>query len=205
MTARRGPARTAAGVPRPGGASEAHPLRPADLLALSVGTFTLGVDGFVLCGLLPQVSASLHVSPSTAGQLTTLFALVYALSSPLIAAAAGAWDRRRLLVVGMAVFMAGIVVQATGPSFAVVAAGRILAALGAAAYQATAYSTAGILSDDEHRVGAGDRRCGCSSAWRSSRSSRSGCSRPPTLRPCLSASAAGRSPTGGCSGSSSGR
>lgn len=122
------------------------------LLILSIGTFTLGVDGFVLSGLLPQVAASLHVSVSTAGQLTTLFALVYAVSSPVIAAAAGAWDRRVLLTAGMGVFVAGMIVQATGPDFAAVAAGRVLAALGAAAYQATAYGTAGILSDDYRRA-----------------------------------------------------
>lgn len=127
-------------------------LRTIHLIVLSVGTFALGVDGFVLSGLLPQVSASLRVSVSTAGQLTTLFAIVYALASPVIAAVAGNWDRRLLLTVGMAVFMAGIVVQATGASFGVVAAGRVLAALGAAGYQATAYSVAGILSDDEHRA-----------------------------------------------------
>ena len=57
-------------------------LRTTDLLILSIGTFTLGVDGFVLSGLLPQVAVSLHVSASTAGQLTTLFALVYAAGSP---------------------------------------------------------------------------------------------------------------------------
>jgi MFS transporter, DHA1 family, inner membrane transport protein len=129
-----------------------RPLRTADLLILSVGTFTLGIDGFVLSGLLPQVASSLHVSTSTAGQLTTLFALVYALGSPVIAAFAGNWDRRALLVTGMTVFIVGLVVQATGPDFPAVAAGRVLAALGAAAYQATAYSTAGILSDDAHRA-----------------------------------------------------
>jgi DHA1 family inner membrane transport protein len=140
---------TAADAPDPGAP---RGLRTTDLLVLSVGTFTLGVDGFVLSGLLPQVAASLRVSLSTAGQLTTLFALVYALGSPVIAAFAGNWDRRTLLTVGMTVFIAGIVVQATGTNFATVAAGRILAALGAAGYQATAYSVAGILSDDDHRA-----------------------------------------------------
>jgi DHA1 family inner membrane transport protein len=127
-------------------------LRTVDLLVLSVGTFTLGVDGFVLSGLLPQVATSLHVSVSTAGQLTTLFALVYAVGSPVIAALAGNWDRRALLALGMTLFIGGIAVQAVGASFAVVAGGRVLAALGAAGYQATAYSTAGILSDDDHRA-----------------------------------------------------
>ena len=141
-------------APHAGQASVAEPrtLRTADLITLSIGTFTLGVDGFVLSGLLPQVAASLHVTVSTAGQLTTLFALVYAVSSPVIAAAAGAWDRRALLTAGMGVFVAGMIVQATGPDFAAVAIGRVLAALGAAAYQATAYSTAGILSDDSRRA-----------------------------------------------------
>jgi predicted MFS family arabinose efflux permease len=136
----------------PTGAPAATSLRVVDLLVLSIGTFTLGVDGFVLSGLLPQVAHSLHVTPSTAGQLTTLFALVYAVGSPIIAAVAGNWDRRVLLAAGMAVFIGGVSLQAIGATFAVVAAGRVVAALGAAAYQATAYSTAGILSDDEHRA-----------------------------------------------------
>lgn len=71
------------------------------------------------------------MSTSTAGQLTTLFAL----GSPVMAALARNWDRRNLLVIGMTVFIAGMVVQATGPDFSAVAAGRVLAALGAAGYR----------------------------------------------------------------------
>ena len=55
------------------------------------------------------------MSASTAGQLTTLFALVYAISSPVIATVAGSSDRRRLLAAGMAAFVAG------GSSVAIVA------------------------------------------------------------------------------------
>jgi DHA1 family inner membrane transport protein len=144
-------------APDAGQATAAGPTTPrtlgtAGLLILAIGTFTLGVDGFVLSGLLPQVAASLHVTVATAGQLTTLFALVYAVGSPVIAAAAGAWDRRVLLTTGMGVFVAGMIVQAAGTDFAGVATGRVLAALGGAAYQATAYSTAGILSDDSRRA-----------------------------------------------------
>jgi predicted MFS family arabinose efflux permease len=152
-TAQTPPPTATTSSPRPAtGRPPRGTLSTAALLTLSIGTFTLGVDGFVLSGLLPQVAHSLRVSASTAGQLTTLFALVYALASPVIAALAGAWDRRVLLAVGMAVFIAGVILQATGPTFAVVACGRAIAALGAAGYQATAYSTAGILSDDAHRA-----------------------------------------------------
>ena len=127
-------------------------LTVAHLLVLTIGTFTLGVDGYVLAGLIPEVAADLHVSISTAGQLTALFAVVYAVGSPVIAALTGSWDRRVLLAGGMVVFVAGLVVQAAGPNFATVAAGRVVAALGAAAYQANAFSTAGLLSDDAHRA-----------------------------------------------------
>ena len=139
-----------AGTARP--VTSQRSLRTRELLVLSMGTFALGVDGFVLSGLLPQVAASLHVSVSAAGQLTTVFALVYAIGSPVIATLTGNWDRRTLLTVGMAVFVLGVITQALGPTLAVVGAGRVLAALGAAGYQATAYSTAGLLSDDAHRA-----------------------------------------------------
>jgi MFS transporter, DHA1 family, inner membrane transport protein len=44
--------------------SAAKRFRTVDLLILAVWTFVLGVDGFVLSGLLPQVSTGLHVSVS---------------------------------------------------------------------------------------------------------------------------------------------
>lgn len=64
------------------------------LLVLAVGTFTLVVDGFVLSGLLPQVASDLHVDVSTAEQLTTLFAVVYTVGSPLIVAFGGNQDNQ---------------------------------------------------------------------------------------------------------------
>ncbi|MFF3570922.1 MFS transporter [Nocardia jiangxiensis] len=137
-----------------GNRSESGPkhLRIVDLLILAVGTFTLGVDGYVLSGLLPEVSADLRVSISEAGQLTALFAIVYAVGSPVIAALTGSWDRRVVLGGGMMVFIVGLMLQAGGPNFPTVAVGRIVAALGAAAYQANAFGTAGLLSDDAHRA-----------------------------------------------------
>ncbi|MFI2281768.1 MFS transporter [Nocardia beijingensis] len=121
------------------------------LLPLAVGTFVLGTDGFVLSGLLPLIAADLHVSVSTAGQLTTMFAWTYAIAAPLIAAATGSWDRRVLLGGGAALFVIGMIGQAAGESFAVMAAARIVAAIGAAAFQANAFAVAGVVADDAHR------------------------------------------------------
>ncbi len=121
------------------------------LLPLAVGTFVLGTDGFVLSGLLPLIAADLHVSVSTAGQLTTMFAWTYAIAAPLIAAATGSWDRRWLLSGGAVLFVIGMIGQAAGESFAVIAAARVVAAIGAAAFQANAFAVAGVIADDAHR------------------------------------------------------
>jgi predicted MFS family arabinose efflux permease len=122
------------------------------LLTLAAGTFVLGVDGFVLPGLLPRIAAGLSVSVATAGQLTTMFAIAYAVGSPVIATATGRIDRRTVSSLGMAAFLAGMVLQAAGPSYLVVLAGRIIAALGAAAFQANAFAVAGVMSRPERRA-----------------------------------------------------
>lgn len=122
------------------------------LIVLAVGTFVLGVDGFVLPGLLPHIATDLSVSVATAGQLTTAFAVAYAVGSPIIATATGRLDRRIVIGTGMVAFLAGMVLQAAGPSYAVVLMGRVVAALGAAAFQANAFAVAGVLSRPERRA-----------------------------------------------------
>ena len=126
-------------------------MRGWQLAVLAGGTFTLGMDGFVLPGLLPEISQGLSVSVAVAGQLTTIFAVAYAIGSPVIATLTGRWDRRVLLGGGLVVFLAGMAAQALGPNFAVMVCGRVLAAFGAAAFQANAYAVAGVLAAPERR------------------------------------------------------
>jgi MFS transporter, DHA1 family, inner membrane transport protein len=118
---------------------------------LAGGTFVLGTDGFVLSGLLPEIARDLSVSVAVAGQLTTIFALTYAVGSPVIATLTGRWDRRVLLCGGLVLFLVGMSLQALGPTFPVVVCGRVLAAFGAAAFQANAYAVAGVLAAPERR------------------------------------------------------
>ncbi|WP_369354958.1 MFS transporter [Streptomyces sp. cg2] len=122
------------------------------LAILAIGTFVLGVDGFVLPGLLPDISEDLAVSTSAAGQLTTAFAVAYAIGSPVIATLTGRMDRRVVIGAGMIAFLVGMVLQAAGPTYSVVLAGRVVAALGAAAFQANAFAVAGVLAPPERRA-----------------------------------------------------
>lgn len=122
------------------------------LLALAAGMFAVGTDSFVVAGILPQVAQSLGVSVPVAGQMVTVYALSYALLSPIIAALAAHWPRKRLLLAGLAVFVAGNALTALAPTFAWVLFSRFIAGLGAAMYSPTATATGAALAPPEKRA-----------------------------------------------------
>jgi len=121
------------------------------LLVLASGMFALGTDSFVVAGILPQVAASLGVSVGLAGQLVTVYALSYALLSPVIAAAASHWPRKRLLLLGLLIFVIGNSITAVAPTIGIALASRFLAGLGAAMFSPTATAAGASLVPPEQR------------------------------------------------------
>jgi DHA1 family inner membrane transport protein len=124
------------------------------LLILAAGMFAIGTDSFVIAGILPQVADSFDVPVSLAGQMVTLYALSYALLSPVIAATMAHWPRKRLLLVGLGIFILGNFMTAVAPSIGWALASRLLAGLGAAMYSPTATATAAALVPPEKRASA---------------------------------------------------
>ena len=122
------------------------------LIALAAGMFAVGTDSFVVAGILPQVARALEVPVAVAGQMVTVYALSYALLSPLIAALAAHWPRKRLLLVGLGVFIAGNAITALAPSLGWVLGSRFIAGLGAAMYSPTATATGAALAAPERRA-----------------------------------------------------
>jgi predicted MFS family arabinose efflux permease len=114
--------------------------------------FAIGTDSFVVAGILPQISKSLGVSIGVAGQMVTLYALSYALLSPVIAATAAHWPRKRLLLTGLAVFVVGNLITAIAPTIEWVLASRLIAGLGAAMFSPTATATGASLVPPEKRA-----------------------------------------------------
>ncbi|MFJ4655383.1 MFS transporter [Nocardia sp. NPDC088792] len=118
---------------------------------LTLGAFAVGTDGYVLVGLLPEINRTLHVGIAASGQLVSIFALVYALLSPLLATVTGRWPRRRVLVAGLMLLGAGNAVTALADNYGLVLASRILAGAGAAMFTASAVATAAHLAADRRR------------------------------------------------------
>jgi MFS transporter, DHA1 family, purine base/nucleoside efflux pump len=116
----------------------------ARIYLLAAGAFAVGTSAYVVSGVLPVVSAELDVSVTAAGQLTTVFALAYAVSAPLLATITARWERRRLLLIALLVAALGNALSAVATTYPLLLGGRIVAALGAAAFTpaATLFATA---------------------------------------------------------------
>ncbi|MGH6941263.1 MFS transporter [Hypericibacter sp.] len=133
-------------------ASEAlAPFHHAPLYWLALGTFAVGTEGFMIAAILPGIATDLSVSVQAAGQLMGVFALTYALSSPILTALTGAVNRRKLLILSMSAFAAANVVAALAPHYGSLLGARILLALSAGLYVPNANALAGALVPPERR------------------------------------------------------
>src|SRR4051794_11743069 len=107
---------------------------PLALLALAIGAFGIGTTEFVIIGLLPDIAGDFGVSIPTAGFLVTGYALGVVAGAPLMTVLGTRISRKRMLMLLMGLFIAGNVLSAVAPTFAVMLAGRIVASLAHGAF-----------------------------------------------------------------------
>ncbi|MFF5716037.1 MFS transporter [Streptomyces buecherae] len=124
-------------------------MRKVSLLAL--GAFTLGLDAYVMAGLLPVVADDLDTTVSLAGQMVTAFTLAYALSAPLVAGLLTGVRPKTVILVALAVFTLGNGLTAVAPSLALLLASRVVAGAGAGVYAALSTAAASALVPTERR------------------------------------------------------
>jgi DHA1 family inner membrane transport protein len=98
-------------------------------VALALGGFGIGLTEFVIAGLLPQVSRSLHVSTAAAGWLISGYALTVAVGAIAVTAATARLPQKPVLVGLVALFVVGNLLSALAPNYGVMLLGRVVAAL----------------------------------------------------------------------------
>ncbi|UJW33436.1 MFS transporter [Saccharothrix sp. AJ9571] len=118
---------------------------------LALGAFSVGTSAYVVAGLLPALVSALHVSTAAAAQLVTAFAIAYAIGAPLLSALTSQWERRKLLVVALAVTAAGNFLAALVTDYPLLFAARVVTAIGAAVYTPVASAVAAELTPPERR------------------------------------------------------
>jgi predicted MFS family arabinose efflux permease len=119
---------------------------------LAAGSFTISTEGFVVSSLLPDIAADAGISIPLAGSLITAFALAYALGGPILATLTGRQDRRSVIVWTMAFFVFGNLMAAFGSTFETLLGARVVMALAAGLFAATAQATAVAMVDGHHRA-----------------------------------------------------
>lgn len=102
---------------------------PLALLALAISAFGIGTTEFVMMGLLPNVAGDLHTSVPTAGYLVSAYALGVVVGAPLLTALTSKLDRKRVLLLLMALFTVGNLASALVPGYGTLLAARFLAGL----------------------------------------------------------------------------
>lgn len=115
---------------------------PFALYVLGLAVFAQGTSEFMLSGLGPDIAADLDVSLSTAGTLTSAFAVGMIIGAPVMAVLGRRWPRRTALLAFLVTFLLVHVVGALTTSFAVLLATRVVGALANAGFLAVALVTA---------------------------------------------------------------
>jgi predicted MFS family arabinose efflux permease len=118
---------------------------------LALASFAIGTEAFVIAGLLPAISADLHISLAATGQLVTAYSLTYAVGSPILAVAFNNFDRRRVLAFALTTFVAGNLLAVVANGFAMLLASRMLMAVGAGLCTPTALGVAVAVASPERR------------------------------------------------------
>lgn len=122
------------------------------VVILIASSFMLGMSEFIVVGILPDIATDLKVSEVTVGNLVSLFAFVYAPVTPLGSALSARFPRFATHMTLIGVFLAGNLLCAFAPNYAVLMAGRILIALVSGTLVAIAMTYAPDVTTDTFRT-----------------------------------------------------
>lgn len=116
---------------------------PFQSFVLILIAFILGSSEFIIVGILNDLSREFSVSVSTVGYLVTIFALIYACSTPVINSLIGQRPLRKVLLILLGIFTVGNLLTALAPTYLILSISRIVVAIvsGAAISVAMAFGT----------------------------------------------------------------
>jgi DHA1 family inner membrane transport protein len=102
---------------------------PLQVWILTLSAFAIGTAEFVIAGVLPQVAGSLGISEGQAGNLITAYALAIVLGGPILTLWLARFEKRRVLIGLMALFIAGNLIGAITTNYTLLLISRMIAGL----------------------------------------------------------------------------
>ncbi|CAM5216649.1 major facilitator superfamily transporter [Lysinibacillus sphaericus] len=119
---------------------------------MAATTFAVGLVELIVGGILPYIADDLNVSVATAGQLITIFALVYAISAPVLLSLTAKVERKQLYLISLFLFTLGNVMTYFSPTFAIVMIARIITAMSTALVIVLSLTITTKIVEPRHRA-----------------------------------------------------
>ncbi|MFK7963163.1 MAG: MFS transporter [Burkholderiaceae bacterium] len=101
------------------------------IAVLSAGNFAIGMGAFIVTGIMTPLANGLDMTKLESGLVLTVYALAYAIGSPLLVSLTGSRPRVFVLTAGMTIFLVGALVSAMASDSTILYVARVVAALGA--------------------------------------------------------------------------
>ena len=95
---------------------------------LALSTVAVGLVELIVGGILPTIADDFGISLSSAGQLITVFALIYAIAGPVLLVLTSKIERKKLYLASLFVFFLGNLMTYFSPNFAFMMIARVLTA-----------------------------------------------------------------------------
>jgi DHA1 family inner membrane transport protein len=127
---------------------------PSGLIALALGGFGIGLTEFGIVGLLPEIATDFAVTESAAGYLVSGYALSVAVGAIFLTGAVSRFERKRVLVSLMVLFILGNLISAIAPTYEIMLLGRIVAALCHGAFFGVGAVVAADMVAENRKAGA---------------------------------------------------
>ncbi len=122
------------------------------VICLVTTSFVLGANEFIMMGILPDIAQGLHIPQVLVGNLVSLFAAVYAVACPLVAAFSARFPRKKVYISMVGIFLVGNALSGFASNYAFLALSRMIVALVAGALVAVGMTFAPQVTEQATRT-----------------------------------------------------
>lgn len=118
---------------------------------LTIGMFALGMDAYIVAGLIPSISKSFNKSSSAIGQRVTVFTLFFSISAPIFSTILAKSPVKKILIIAFSIFTLANIITAISMNYMLYIVSRAIAGLGAGVFSPIAISASNHLVSEKHK------------------------------------------------------
>ena len=118
---------------------------------LTLGMFALGMDAYIVAGLIPSISKSFNKSSSAIGQGVTVFTLFFSISAPIFSTILAKSPVKKILIIALSIFTLANIITAISMNYMLYIVSRAIAGLGAGVFSPIAISASNHLVSEKNK------------------------------------------------------